>query len=78
MRSDYEFRIATLQQRVGALEAQNAELKEETEEHTMRSRSQLLEVDQHRERTRGLEEELRETKEVSGAVAGLLHTLDSN
>lgn len=31
LRSDYEFRIATLQQRVGALEAQNVELKEGAE-----------------------------------------------
>lgn len=42
LRSDYEFRIATLQQRVGALEAQNAELKESAENQAEDERVSLL------------------------------------
>ncbi|CEH11846.1 SPA2 PROTEIN [Ceraceosorus bombacis] len=58
LRSDYEFRIATLNQRVGALETENAELKEEAESTASSARGKLLEVNEHRDRAKNLEKEL--------------------
>lgn len=72
LRSDYEFRIATLQQRVSSLESQNAEFKEQANSaqseasRVMETQAQLQEQNQAQaDRVKNLEATLRNAEEVS-------------